>query len=351
MVIYLIVCYLVCYLVCNVNALLPYPHKIDVVITWLNTSSQSWQKAPGNNYGPTDPRFYVDVDLPNTFIELKYTVKSLKKYRQPFLNTIYIVHSDYHDPPSYLEENTHLKFIKHSQILNAECLPTFNRNAINTGLHRIPGLLDWYIYIEDDLMLTNSFQLDSFYRNGKAVTINNGRSAVKGQPRPNNGYTGAVWTSAHLLEQTFGTRGRQGGSHSPIVFWKPVWTEVYNLWPSELRATCLNREQQPTDVYPQSLVSEYMVDVGLSQTYSDFSIAELHTNGACCARCDGIYRVGTAACAKFVQRWLDVKSKTATWINVQGPGFDDAYRFKVRNREYSSVLEKVAHEWFEKYYG
>ena len=330
--------------------MLPYPRKFDVVITWLNTSSQSWQDAPRNNHGPTDPRFFEGVNLSNTFIELKYTVLSLEKYMKPFLNTIYIVHSDLHDHPSYLKERDNLKFVTHSQILDTECLPTFNRNAILTGLHRIPKLLDWYIYLEDDIMLTQYFQLDSFYRHGSAITINNGRYTANHHKRPNNGYTGAVWTSAHVLEQRFGKRARQGGSHSPIVMWKPVWADIERIWSRELRATCLNRIQQPEDVLPQSLVAEYMIDVGLAIPYSGFSIAQIHTNGGCCSKCDGIIYMGTESCAMSVRKWLNVHSKKSTWINVQGPGFDDAYRFRLHKREYSPVLEQVAHTWFDTYY-
>ena len=40
------------------------------------------------------------------------------------------------------------------------------------------------------------------------------------------------------------------------------------------------------------------------------------------------------------------------WVNLQGPGFDDAYKYRwnSKTREYSPKIEKIAREFWEKNY-
>ena len=50
--------------------------------------------------------------------------------------------------------------------------------------------------------------------------------------------------------------------------------------------------------------------------------------------------------------WLDAaaRGQKGEWINLQGPGFDDAYRFRQKGREHSPRLQEVARRWFESTY-
>ena len=52
-----------------------------------------------------------------------------------------------------------------------------------------------------------------------------------------------------------------------------------------------------------------------------------------------------------MKRFLDRTSKFK-WVNLQGPGFDDAYKYRwnSKTREYSPKIEKIAREFWEKNY-
>lgn len=84
--------------------------------------------------------------------ELRYSLRSLVKYA-PWVRHIYIVTDN--QIPSWLNlETDRLTVITHEEIfLNKSHLPVFSSPAIETHLHRIPGLSKKFIYFNDDVFL------------------------------------------------------------------------------------------------------------------------------------------------------------------------------------------------------
>eukprot|EP00912_Choanoflagellata_sp_UC4_P000249 UC4_evm2s157 len=342
------------FLVGTVGAIDTHPDTLDVVITWLNASDPVWRAADGNDkdMAEVNPVAMANVDLSDTFVELKYVIKGLKTHMQKQLGTIYVVHSELHNPPAYLNQSADLVFVNHSQLLERKYRPTFNRNAITSVLHRIEKLRPWYLMLDDDMFLTAPFDWLDFFRDGKAVTHNYAKKP-KGKvslgARPADGFYGAIWTSKQLLGEHFGfSRVREGGSHVPVIAYRPAWVDIERLWPNILHKTRQSRLQQADNVYPPSLIAEYMIDIGLAVPSGKvpLQIAELHTHGVCCSKCDGIIEKGTAACAEAVRNWLKRHTGNYRWIQIQGPGFDDAYRFRRVRTQDSPVLRRVAREWY-----
>ena len=71
----------------------------------------------------------------------------------PWFNHIYIVTNG--QIPIWLNTNQpDISVIPHSKIFrDQKDLPTFQSNAIEVNLHRIPGLADNFIYFNDDMAL------------------------------------------------------------------------------------------------------------------------------------------------------------------------------------------------------
>ena len=58
-------------------------------------------------------------------------------------------------------------------------LPTFNSNAINAALHRIPGLAPWFVYSDDDILFANPKQtLGAWWDHGGVVGSAGGRRSA-----------------------------------------------------------------------------------------------------------------------------------------------------------------------------
>lgn len=83
-------------------------------------------------------------------------------YHLPWLRRIFVVTSHGERPcwynsltlPEVLKKKIH--FLSHKDIWdpgNLDALPTFNSLAIEANLHRIPGLAEHYIYLNDDFLV------------------------------------------------------------------------------------------------------------------------------------------------------------------------------------------------------
>ncbi|XP_018363917.1 PREDICTED: N-acetylglucosamine-1-phosphotransferase subunits alpha/beta isoform X2 [Trachymyrmex cornetzi] len=123
---------------------------IDVVYTWVNGSDpmflESLQKHVSIvDLGTVTSRF-SDKD------ELRYSLRSLEMYA-PWVRHVYIVTNG--QIPSWLDmDNPRMTLVTHEDIfLNKSDLPTFSSPAIESHIHRIPGVSDKFLYFNDDVML------------------------------------------------------------------------------------------------------------------------------------------------------------------------------------------------------
>ncbi|XP_068729613.1 N-acetylglucosamine-1-phosphotransferase subunits alpha/beta-like [Montipora capricornis] len=102
--------------------------------------------------------------------ELKYSLRSVEKHA-PWVRNIYIVTNG--QIPSWLNlENPRLKIITHQELfVNKSHLPTFSSPAIESHLHRIPGLSQKFIYLNDDVMFADNVWPDDFYTHANGQKI------------------------------------------------------------------------------------------------------------------------------------------------------------------------------------
>ena len=76
-------------------------------------------------------------------------------------------------------------------------------------------------------------------------------------------------------------------------------------------------------------------------------MGELHTNSKCLARCNETLGVAEVA---SVAKWLEAAASRprTRWANMQGPGIDDAYRFRSVRREHSTAVHGMFRVWLER---
>ncbi len=138
----------------------------------------------------------------------------------------------------------------HEHIIEAEFLPTFSSHAIETALHRIPGIAEHWVYSNDDFyLLRNVSKSDLFHSNGIARlrleefgTVVG--SAADGEPDYLNGARNA----AELLRRDFGRWPVRLHTHSPQSMNAAVLHEMEQRYPDEFQTTRGNKFRHPTDV-------------------------------------------------------------------------------------------------------
>ncbi|KAM4676644.1 N-acetylglucosamine-1-phosphotransferase subunits alpha/beta [Discoglossus pictus] len=102
--------------------------------------------------------------------ELRYSLRSIEKHA-PWVRHIFIVTNG--QIPSWLNlDNPRITIVTHQDIFqNASHLPTFSSPAIEAHIHRIPGLSQKFIYMNDDVMFGTNVWPDDFYSHSKGQKV------------------------------------------------------------------------------------------------------------------------------------------------------------------------------------
>ncbi len=180
---------------------------VDVVYTWVDGSDPAWDAArekrlAGITGTPTTRESsgrarYLAHD------ELRHSLRSLHLFA-PWVRRIHLVTAG--QVPDWLDtEHPQIELVDHSAILPSDALPTFNSHAIETALHRIEGLAEHFVYLNDDFFLGRPVRPELFF-NGAGLpqvvfsptTI--GLSDSPGAPP----YLKAAWNNRSLLREAFG---------------------------------------------------------------------------------------------------------------------------------------------------
>ncbi|XP_067855339.1 N-acetylglucosamine-1-phosphotransferase subunits alpha/beta [Heptranchias perlo] len=155
--------------------------------------------------------------------ELRYSLRSVERYA-PWIRHVFIVTNG--QIPSWLNlDNPRVTIVTHQEIFrNVSHLPTFSSPAIETHLHRIPGLSQKFIYLNDDVMFGEEVWPDDFYSHS------NGQKVYLTWPVPNcadgcpgswikDGYcdkacnnSACDWDGGDCLGNTVGRGGGAGGA-------------------------------------------------------------------------------------------------------------------------------------------
>jgi len=111
----------------------------------------------------TDYRYSEDVSASRfeDNDELRYSLRSVEKHA-PWVRHVFIVTNG--QIPSWLNlDDERVTVVSHSDIfVNKSHLPTFSSPAIESHLHRIPGLSEWFIYMNDDVLFGRDVWPDDF---------------------------------------------------------------------------------------------------------------------------------------------------------------------------------------------
>ena len=138
---------------------------IDIVVLWVDGNDPEWQKE-FNRYAPENKR--IDTDASATRYRdwgcLRYWFRGIERFA-PWVRRVHIVTSG--QCPEWLNTGCpRLHFVKHSDFIPAEYLPTFNCNPIEDNLHRIPGLAERFVYFNDDFYLIAPVPAARFFKGG-----------------------------------------------------------------------------------------------------------------------------------------------------------------------------------------
>lgn len=256
---------------------------IDAVYTWVDGDDTDWQRrknealrahgqAEINVVGANASR-YVSRD------ELRYSLRSLIAYA-PWIRQIYLVTDD--QVPSWLDlEHPRVRVVRHREIFaGTGRLPTFNSHAIESRLHRIDGLAEHFIYVNDDMFFGRPLLPTAFFHaNGIAkffpspAQLDVGPATVLDAP-----VTAAGKNNRRHIADRFGRVISQKMRHVPYPLRRSVLEEIENALPNEVLATAGHQFRHPGDLSIPSSLQHYWsflsgkaVPGSIRYTYADLA--------------------------------------------------------------------------------
>lgn len=136
--------------------------KIDFVILWVDGNDKNWleEKKKYNSSIDVDAAINRYRDWDN----LKYWFRGVEKFA-PWVHKIYFV--TWGHLPTFLNtSNPKIKIINHKDIINEDDLPTFNSNAIEANIYKIPNLSNQFVLFNDDMFIIKETKSTDFFKNG-----------------------------------------------------------------------------------------------------------------------------------------------------------------------------------------
>jgi hypothetical protein len=206
----------------------------------VNAADANWQEL----IRPYRHAETVDLDLYGQRDELRYSLRSLA-VNAPWIRTIYIFSNC--PPPPWFQSGDRYRWINHADVIKPETLPPFNSHAIETFLHRMPGIAEQFLYLNDDVFVSAPTRKNHFFTgDGRSVanmepygTVIYHQSLVAGNAAAD--YQHAAVNGAHLISQRFGTFPTHLHQDVPFALRKSILEEIEREFPVELLKTRSNR--------------------------------------------------------------------------------------------------------------
>ncbi|GLY01979.1 MULTISPECIES: stealth family protein [Actinoplanes] len=256
---------------------------IDIVYTWVDGNDPDWVERKAASLAALDPdNINTIATNASRFIsrdELKYSLRSIATYA-PWVRKIFLVTDD--QVPAWLDD-THpgLTVVSHRELFgDTGVLPTFNSHAIESRLHRIPGLAEHFVYFNDDMFLGRPVPPTAFFHaNGIAkffpskAQLEAGPATVFDAPVTAAGKNNRV----HIAER-FERGITQKMQHVPYALQKSVLEEIEQTLPKQVKATSEHPFRHPGDLSIPSSLQHYWayltrraVPGSIKYTYADLA--------------------------------------------------------------------------------
>lgn len=147
-----------------VRHFLHFKNDIDLVYLWCDNNDAKWRQkrlkalkkfCPNASAYASNQCRFVDND------ELRRSLRSARIYA-PWIHKIYII-TDGQIPKWLKTSNKKIKVIDHKDIIAKEYLPTFNANVIESSIHHIKGLSEYFLFSNDDTFFGQPVKKDFFF--------------------------------------------------------------------------------------------------------------------------------------------------------------------------------------------
>lgn len=235
---------------------------IDVVYPWVDSADPKWREKLEKYSGKiAHDEFHKEASGEQRFRsrdELKFSLRSLTMYA-PWVRHVYIV-TDGQVPEFVDFDSEGITLVDHRDITTSpEALPVFNSSPIISWLHRIPGLSEHYIYMNDDVFFGRDSSPSRFFTaSGLARVFPSKNRRPFGAANPaDEPHFNITRNVRSLLEEEFGRSISQSVKHTPHAQLVSVHNEIEKRFPNEYERTSRSRFRHHDDVASDQIFHYY----------------------------------------------------------------------------------------------
>ena len=246
---------------------LPSPDRIgfpiDVVYTWVDGGDPQWQERKAaalteNGWLDEASRLACNDARYTSRDELRYSLRALHCFA-PWVNHVYLVTDD--QVPEWLDTAyPGITVVSHREIFgDTGRLPTFNSQAIESRLHRIRGLSEHFLYLNDDVFLGRPVAPDLFFTPGGLTRFFPSSAQVDSAPRrPDDPPADSAGkNNRELIREAFGRVLTRKMMHTPHPSRRSVITEIEERFHEYVAATASHQFRHPDDISLLSSLQQY----------------------------------------------------------------------------------------------
>ncbi|MCB7137200.1 stealth conserved region 3 domain-containing protein [Cellulosimicrobium marinum] len=257
---------------------------VDAVYLWVDDSDPRWRarRDAARAEAGAPP---VDAPGDETLAahrfrdrgELRASMRSLET-NAPWIRRIYLVTDD--QRPDWLDaDHGRVQVVDHREVFaDPGLLPSYNSHAISAQAHRIPGLSDHYLLMNDDVMINRPVTPYDFFTPEGHLRISFSRVVRPNVPRERQTALEQARTStAELLERDHGRRVTALFGHVPVPQRRDLARELEARYPEEIARTVAHRFRSPDDVVVSSWLHLYTALFTGRGVRSDLSFGYFNT--------------------------------------------------------------------------
>jgi hypothetical protein len=265
-----------------------FTEDIDIVFSWVDGSSTEFQRrraAQQEKYvvgdGDDSPARYRHVD------ELRYALRSVHMYA-PWIRRIFIATDS--PAPHWLREHPRVTIVRSEDFFaDPTVLPTHNSHAVESQLHRIPGLAEHFLYSNDDMFFGRLLDPGLFFTSaGISRFVESDVKIGAGEPTlRRSGHDNALRVNRALLHERFGRTIVRDLEHCATPLRRSVMAELEREFAEDFARTAAARFRSASDVsVTNSLYHYYALLTGRAVTTRRPHVRYVQTTTA-----DGLHRM------------------------------------------------------------
>lgn len=245
---------------------------IDAVYMWVDDSFPGYLESR-NRYAAIPQDLSANRTRDN-LETLKYSLRALRRHA-PWIGHIYIVACAPQRPRWLADEMPGLSVIPHDKIMDAGDLPTFNSFAIQSCLHRIPGLSRRFLQFDDDVLLSAPVTPASFADGAGRLRVfqrfGHTPGAQMRAAAAQSSWNAALAQCNFLLDSAFGKAKRPTFTHAPLLIDRDWWAEMIGHWPEHFAHTRSSRFRATGNIVPDYLYPHFLLATGRASRVSHWA--------------------------------------------------------------------------------